>query len=77
MSRITLRQKRYPQEALQRKELDRFNDEGHGTWKRNRYLRTLATWNVRTMLTQERMERGSGKRSASARSEKMERAGDG
>jgi hypothetical protein len=40
----------------QRNEPDRFNDDGHGTRKRNRYLRTLATWNMRTMLKPGRMK---------------------
>ena len=52
----------------QRKKLDRLNDDGR---KKTRYTEiTLATWNV-----QERMARGSRKRSSSAGSEKMERVG--
>ena len=58
----------------QRKKLGRLNDDGQ---KKTRYTEvTLATRNVQTMLqTQERMERGSRKRSSSAGSEKMERVG--
>ena len=58
----------------QRKKLGRLNDDGR---KKTRYTEiTLATRNVQTMLqTQERMGRGSRKRSSSAGSEKMERVG--
>jgi len=52
--------------------LDRLNDDGQ---KKARYTKiTLAAWNKGK--TQEKMERGSRKRSSSGGSEKMEGVGD-
>jgi hypothetical protein len=51
--------------------LDRLNDD---RWKKARYTeKTLAAWNKGK--TQEKMERGSRKRSSSGGSEKTERFG--